>query len=221
MKRMHVAVENLKQAFGFFSVLVAAQPSVIKPDDAKWMLDDPRVSLVVRCGAARWASIISVFRMRLLKYRRARTKGVSSSRNRRAAATRGQKSLGLTACRFGVPGGQRSYLLPSSVSASWRRSSPAGIRRLRPSQNTLLTRAILVVPILISGPPSGAHFKPAVSLAFALGLGGLIGVWAANICASCQRGNDTARSGTGPWLVALFDREQRTSRRSSIRSRNR
>jgi uncharacterized glyoxalase superfamily protein PhnB len=49
MKRMHVhvAVENLEQAIGFYSALFAAQPAVIKADYAKWMLDDPRVNFAV------------------------------------------------------------------------------------------------------------------------------------------------------------------------------
>jgi hypothetical protein len=44
---VHVAVENLEHAIGFYSVLFAAQPTVIKPDYAKWMLDDPRVNFAV------------------------------------------------------------------------------------------------------------------------------------------------------------------------------
>jgi len=49
MKRMHVhvAVENLQQSIGFYSVLFAAEPAVIKSDYAKWMLDDPRVNFAV------------------------------------------------------------------------------------------------------------------------------------------------------------------------------
>jgi catechol 2,3-dioxygenase-like lactoylglutathione lyase family enzyme len=49
MKRfhVHVAVDDLKQAIGFYSALFAAEPSVIKPDYAKWMLDDPRVNFAV------------------------------------------------------------------------------------------------------------------------------------------------------------------------------
>jgi len=49
MKRMHVhvAVENLEQAIGFYSVLFAAKPAVTKADYAKWMLDDPRVNFAV------------------------------------------------------------------------------------------------------------------------------------------------------------------------------
>ena len=43
MKRfhVHVAVDDLKQSIGFYSALFAAEPSVIKTDYAKWMLDDP------------------------------------------------------------------------------------------------------------------------------------------------------------------------------------
>src|SRR4249919_3361180 len=63
--------------------------------------------------------------------------------------------------------------------------------------NTLPTGAILTVLILTFGPLSGAHFNPAVSIAFALRrelpwpdaatyimaqiIGGLIGVWAAHL----------------------------------------
>jgi len=63
--------------------------------------------------------------------------------------------------------------------------------------NTLPTGAILAVLILIFAPLSGAHFNPAVSLAFALRrelpwpaaaayiaaqiVGGMIGVWAAHV----------------------------------------
>ncbi len=49
MKRMHVhvAVENLRQSIGFYSALFDAQPAVVKPDYAKWMLDDPRVNFAI------------------------------------------------------------------------------------------------------------------------------------------------------------------------------
>jgi uncharacterized glyoxalase superfamily protein PhnB len=49
MKRMHVhvSVENIPQAIGFYSALFAAQPAVVKPDYAKWMLDDPRVNFAI------------------------------------------------------------------------------------------------------------------------------------------------------------------------------
>ena len=49
MKRMHVhvAVEDISNAIGFYSALFAAQPAVVKPDYAKWMLDDPRVNFAI------------------------------------------------------------------------------------------------------------------------------------------------------------------------------
>ena len=34
-------------SIGFYSALFAAQPSVVKPDYAKWMLDDPRVNFAI------------------------------------------------------------------------------------------------------------------------------------------------------------------------------
>jgi len=49
MKRMHVhvAVDDLQAAIGFYSTLFAAEPNVIKPDYAKWMLADPRVNFAI------------------------------------------------------------------------------------------------------------------------------------------------------------------------------
>ena len=49
MKRMHVhvGVEDLPNAIGFYSALFATQPTVVKPDYAKWMLDDPRVNFAI------------------------------------------------------------------------------------------------------------------------------------------------------------------------------
>ena len=43
MKRLHVhvAVDDLAQSVGFYSALFAAKPAIVKPDMAKWMLDDP------------------------------------------------------------------------------------------------------------------------------------------------------------------------------------
>jgi len=49
MKRMHVhvAVDDLTASINFYSALFAAEPSVLKPDYAKWMLDDPRVNFAI------------------------------------------------------------------------------------------------------------------------------------------------------------------------------
>jgi predicted lactoylglutathione lyase len=53
LKRMHVhvAVGDLQSSIGFYSALFAAQPTVVKADYAKWMLDDPRVNFAIStCG---------------------------------------------------------------------------------------------------------------------------------------------------------------------------
>lgn len=49
MKRfhVHVAVENIAQSIGFYRVMFNAEPTVIKDDYAKWMLDDPRVNFSI------------------------------------------------------------------------------------------------------------------------------------------------------------------------------
>jgi catechol 2,3-dioxygenase-like lactoylglutathione lyase family enzyme len=49
MKRLHVhiGVANLDQSIGFYSTLFATQPTVVKDDYAKWMLDDPRVNFAI------------------------------------------------------------------------------------------------------------------------------------------------------------------------------
>ena len=53
MKRLHVhvGVSDLDQSIGFYSTLFGAEPSVIKDDYAKWMLDDPRVNFAISAGA--------------------------------------------------------------------------------------------------------------------------------------------------------------------------
>ena len=49
MKRMHVhvGVEDLERSISFYSALFATEPAVVKPDYAKWMLDDPRVNFAI------------------------------------------------------------------------------------------------------------------------------------------------------------------------------
>lgn len=55
MKRLHVhvAVEDLAQATRFYSTLFATDPTVLKPDYAKWMLDDPRVNFAISARGAK------------------------------------------------------------------------------------------------------------------------------------------------------------------------
>ena len=52
MKRLHVhvGVEDLDRSIGFYSTLFGARPTVVKPDYAKWMLDDPRVNFAISSG---------------------------------------------------------------------------------------------------------------------------------------------------------------------------
>ena len=54
MKRLHVhvAVDDLDRSIGFYAALFAVAPSVIKPDYAKWMLDDPRVNFAISMRGA-------------------------------------------------------------------------------------------------------------------------------------------------------------------------
>ncbi len=55
MKRfhVHVAVEDLARSVRFYSQLFACEPSVLKPDYAKWMLEDPRVNFAISQRGAR------------------------------------------------------------------------------------------------------------------------------------------------------------------------
>jgi glycerol uptake facilitator-like aquaporin len=91
--------------------------------------------------------------------------------------------------------------------------------------NTIPTGCILVVLILIFAPVSGAHFNPAVSLAFALRgelpwsiaaryiaaqiAGAIVGVWAAHLMFEMPvwQFSLTSRAGAGQWIaeaVATF-----------------
>lgn len=85
--------------------------------------------------------------------------------------------------------------------------------------NTIPTGAMLAVLILTFGPVSGAHFNPAVSLAFALRgeltwrsatlyvaaqlIGAVAGVWAAHLMFGLPvwQISETLRSGPGQWFA--------------------
>ena len=49
MKRfhVHVAVPDLGAGIRFYSTMFGAEPAVVKPDYAKWMLEDPRVNFAI------------------------------------------------------------------------------------------------------------------------------------------------------------------------------
>lgn len=49
MKRfhVHVSVDNLDANIRFYSNVFGMPPTVLKPDYAKWMVDDPRVNFAI------------------------------------------------------------------------------------------------------------------------------------------------------------------------------
>jgi catechol 2,3-dioxygenase-like lactoylglutathione lyase family enzyme len=49
MKRfhVHVSVADLNESIRFYSRLFGGEPAVLKPDYAKWMLEDPRVNFAI------------------------------------------------------------------------------------------------------------------------------------------------------------------------------
>jgi len=53
MKRLHVhvSVDDLAQSVRFYSTLFSAEPTVLKDDYAKWMLDDPRANFAISTRA--------------------------------------------------------------------------------------------------------------------------------------------------------------------------
>jgi catechol 2,3-dioxygenase-like lactoylglutathione lyase family enzyme len=52
MKRLHVhvGVSDLDASIRFYATLFGHAPTVVKPDYAKWMLDDPRVNFAISLG---------------------------------------------------------------------------------------------------------------------------------------------------------------------------
>ena len=119
-----------------------------------------------------------------------------------------------------------AFLLAAVVGSGIMAERPAGGNAaLALLCNTIPTGAILVVLILIFGPISGAHFNPAVSMAFALRselpwsvaagyiatqiTGAIAGVWAAHLMFELPvwQFSLTHRAGAGQWLaeaVATF-----------------
>jgi len=59
MKRLHVhvAVPDLEQSIRFYSTLFNAEPVKVKPDYAKWMLDDPRVNFAISQRGSRTSGV--------------------------------------------------------------------------------------------------------------------------------------------------------------------
>jgi len=61
MKRLHVhvSVDDLAQSIRFYSTLFAAEPTVVKDDYAKWMLDDPRANFAISTRAGNRPGIVA------------------------------------------------------------------------------------------------------------------------------------------------------------------
>jgi len=47
---VHVGVDDLANSVRFYSTLFGSEPTVLKGDYAKWMLDDPRVNFAISEG---------------------------------------------------------------------------------------------------------------------------------------------------------------------------
>ena len=50
---VHVAVADLTQSIRFYSALFGTDPTVVKADYAKWMLEDPRVNFAISARGKR------------------------------------------------------------------------------------------------------------------------------------------------------------------------
>ena len=53
MKRFHahVRVDDLESSVRFYSTLFGTEPTVLKRDYAKWMLEDPRINFAITAGS--------------------------------------------------------------------------------------------------------------------------------------------------------------------------
>jgi catechol 2,3-dioxygenase-like lactoylglutathione lyase family enzyme len=54
MKRLHihVGVNDIQDSIGFYSTLFGSEPTVVKFDYAKWMLEDPKINFAISSGNA-------------------------------------------------------------------------------------------------------------------------------------------------------------------------
>ena len=55
MKRFHVSVgvTDLNKSIDFYRTLFGEEPTVVRPDYAKWMLEDPRLNFAINAGYRR------------------------------------------------------------------------------------------------------------------------------------------------------------------------
>lgn len=50
---LHIAVADLHQSVQFYSAVFGVQPTILKPDYAKWALEDPRLNFAISTRGAR------------------------------------------------------------------------------------------------------------------------------------------------------------------------
>lgn len=55
MKRLHlhISVKDLDQSIGFYSMMFGAEPTILKPDYAKWQLNEPAVNFAISIGVGK------------------------------------------------------------------------------------------------------------------------------------------------------------------------
>lgn len=59
MKRfhVHVAVNDITESVRFYSQIFSAEPTVLKPDYAKWMVEDPRINFAISARGSRGTGV--------------------------------------------------------------------------------------------------------------------------------------------------------------------
>jgi len=92
MKRfhVHVSVGDLEQSIRFYSTLFGTDPTVTKPDHAKWMLEDPRVNFAISTGRSR----VGVNHLGLQTDSEAELEGLNDQLQRADVQTAAEKNVG-------------------------------------------------------------------------------------------------------------------------------
>ena len=130
MKRLHVSVsvDSIDASVDFYSTLFGAAPSVIKSDYAKWMLDAPRVNVVVENAGRHGALTTLVSKstrqrnwLRLPNAWQSR-KNLSSNRRQPLVATQSPTKPGRPIRRAWL--GRRSTRLAKAQPTATRRAIP-------------------------------------------------------------------------------------------------
>ncbi len=69
MKRFHVhiSVPDIQAGISFYSTMFGVEPTVVKDDYAKWMLEDPRVNFAISNRGLNQVLITLAFRWKTLR----------------------------------------------------------------------------------------------------------------------------------------------------------